>query len=188
MEKNRMLEELNKADEAGKELIDASTSTEAESSGTAENNDAGKVEEITANASFAAVKASLAEEKSYKARVEELLKWQNELADEQAKLESYRTDIFRQMGELEQKKKTAISEQQAALQEERLKFEVDMAAARAKKDAEILAMIESEWSKFEKEKEVQIIELKKELESMRSQTQKEMDALQADSSSKTRSN
>lgn len=179
MEKNRMLEELNKADEAGKELIDASTSTEAESSGMAENNDAGKVEEITANASFAAVKASLAEEKSYKARVEELLKWQNELADEQAKLESYRTDIFRQMGELEQKKKTAISEQQAALQEERLKFEVDMAAARAKKDAEILAMIESEWSKFEKEKEVQIIELKKELESMRSQTQKEMDALRS---------
>lgn len=110
---------------------------------------------------------------------EELLKWQAKLADEQAELESSRTTIFRQMGELEQKKKTAISEQQAALQEERQKFEADMAAARAKKDAEILAMIESEWSKFEKEKEAQIITLKKELESMRAQTQKEMDALRS---------
>ena len=84
------------------------------------------------------------EEKSYKARVEELLKWQNKLADEQAKLEAYRASIFQQMGELEQKKKTAHSELQAELQAERQKFEADLAATKAKKDAETLSMIESE--------------------------------------------
>lgn len=119
------------------------------------------------------------EEKSYKDRVEELLKWQNKLADEQAKLEAYRTSIFQQMGELEQKKKTAHSELQAELQAERQKFEADLAATKAKKDAETLSMIESEWSKFEKEKEAQIVALKKELEAMRTQTQKEMGELRA---------
>ena len=120
-----------------------------------------------------------AEEKSYKARVEELLKWQRKLADEQAKLETYRTSVFQMAGELEQKKKTAISEQQAELQEERQKFEADLAAKKAKKDAETLAMIESEWSKFEKEKAAQIVALKKELEGMRTQTQKEMEDLRS---------
>lgn len=119
------------------------------------------------------------EEKSYKARVEELLKWQNKLADEQAKFEAYRTSIFQQMGELEQKKKTVHSELQAELQAERQKFEADLAATKAKKDAETLLMIESEWSKFEKEKEAQIVALKKELEAMRTQTQKEMGELRA---------
>lgn len=122
---------------------------------------------------------ALIAEKSYKARVEELLKWQNKLADEQAKLEAYRTSIFQQMGELEQKKKTAHSELQAVLQAERQKFEADLAATKAKKDAETLSMIESEWSKFEKEKEAQIVALKKELEAMRTQTQKEMGELRA---------
>lgn len=129
----------------------------------------------SANATFdekTAGKAS--EEKSYKARVEELLKWQNKLADEQAKLEAYRTSIFQQMGELEQKKKTAHSELQAELQAERQKFEADLAATKAKKDAETLSMIESEWSKFEKEKKEQIVALKKDLEAMRAQAQKEM--------------
>lgn len=120
-----------------------------------------------------------AEEESYKARVTELLKWQSKLADEQEKLETYRTSVFQQMGELEQKKKTALLEQQAALQEERQKFEADLAATKAKKDAETLAMIESEWSKFEKEKEAQIVALKKELEGMRTQTKKEMDSLRS---------
>lgn len=117
------------------------------------------------------------EEKSYKARVEELLKWQNKLADEQAKLEAYRTSIFQQMGELEKKKKTVHSELQAELLAERQKFEADLAATKAKKDAETLSMIESEWSKFEKEKKAQIVALKKELEAMRTQTQKEMGEL-----------
>lgn len=119
------------------------------------------------------------EEKSYKARVEELLKWQMKLADEQAKLEAYRTSTLQQMGELEQQKRTVSSEQQATLQEERQKFEADLASIRAKKDAETIAMIEGEWSKFEKEKEAQIIALKKELEGMRTQAQKEMDALRS---------
>ncbi len=119
------------------------------------------------------------EEKSYRARVEALLKWQNELAEEQSKLETYRTSVYQQLGELEQKKKTALSEQQAELQKERQKFEADLAATKAKKDAETLAMIESEWSKFEKEKEAQIVALKKELEGMRTQTQNEMDSLRS---------
>lgn len=120
------------------------------------------------------------EEKSYKARVEELLKWQNKLADEQAKLEAYRISIFQQMGELEQKKKTAHSELQAKLQAERQKFEADLAETKAKKDAETLLMIESKWSDFEKEKEAQIIALKKKLEAMRMQTQKEIEREQAE--------
>ena len=135
--------------------------------------------EDSAKASEAKKTGNTVEEKSYKARVEELLKWQNKLADEQAKLEAYRTSVFQQMGELEQKKKTALSEQQAELQAERQKFEADLAATKAKKDAETLSMIESEWSKFEKEKEAQIVALKKELEGMRTQTQKEMETLRA---------
>lgn len=123
------------------------------------------------------VQSASVEEKNYKARVEELRKWQNKLADEQAKLEAYRTSIFQQMGELEKKKKTALSEQQAEFQEERQKFEADLAATKARKDAETLSMIESEWSKFEKEKEKQIVDLKKQLEIMRTQTQKEMESL-----------
>ena len=90
--------------------------------------------------------SDVVEEKSYKARVDQLLKWQNKLAEEQAKLEAYRISIFQQMGELQQKKKTAFSEQQAELQAERLKFEADLAATKAEKDAEILSMIEREWS------------------------------------------
>lgn len=131
------------------------------------------------NISNAKTTSNFVEEKSYKARVEELFKWQSKLADEQAKLEAYRTFVSQQMGELEQKKKTALSEQQAVLQEERQKFEADLAAKKAKKDAETLTMIESEWSKFEKEKEAQIVALKKELEAMRTQTQKEMDDLRS---------
>lgn len=164
---------------------------EVEHSVSAENSENTVVETPTAdaivsepvegmNADSETKKASdSAAEKSYKARVEELLKWQNRLAEEQAKLEATRTAVLQQMGELEQKKKTALSEQQAALQEERQKFEADLAATRAKKDAETLAMIESEWSKFEKEKEAQIVALKKELEGMRTQTQKEMDSLRS---------
>lgn len=135
--------------------------------------------EDSAKASEAKKTGNTVEEKSYKARIEELLKWQNKLADEQAKLEAYRTSVFQQMGELEQKKKIALSEQQAELQAERQKFEADLAATKAKKDAETLSMIESEWSKFEKEKEAQIVALKKELEGMRTQTQKEMETLRA---------
>ncbi len=135
--------------------------------------------EDSAKASEAKKTGNTVEEKSYKARVEELLKWQNKLADEQAKLEAYRTSVFQQMGELEQKKKTALSEQHAELQAERQKFEADLAATKAKKDAETLSMIEREWSKFEKEKEAQIVALKKELEGMRTQTQKEMETLRA---------
>ena len=135
--------------------------------------------EYSAKASEAKKTGNTVEEKSYKARIEELLKWQNKLADEQAKLEAYRTSVFQQMGELEQKKKIALSEQQAELQAERQKFEADLAATKAKKDAETLSMIESEWSKFEKEKEAQIVALKKELEGMRTQTQKEMETLRA---------
>ena len=108
------------------------------------------------------------EEKSYNARVEELLKWQSKLADEQEKLEAHRISVLQQMGELEQKKKTALSEQQAALQEERQRFEADLAATKAKKDVEVLGMIEREWSKFEKEKEAQIVVLKKEIQTMKS--------------------
>lgn len=135
--------------------------------------------EDSAKASEAKKTGNTVEEKSYKARIEELLKWQNKLADEQAKLEAYRTSVFQQMGELEQKKKIALSEQQAELQAERQKFEADLAATKAKKDAETLSMIESEWSKFEKEKEAQIVALKKELEGMRTQMQKEMETLRA---------
>lgn len=152
-------------------IVDAEIQTEPSANANAVDSD---------NDTFDAIKAgNTVEEKIYKARVEELLKWQNKLADEQAKLEAYRTSIFQQMGELEQKKKTALSELQAELQAERLKFEADLAETKAKKDAETLSMIESEWSKFAKEKEAQIIALKKELESMRAQTQKEMEALRA---------
>ncbi len=120
-----------------------------------------------------------AEKKSYQACAKELLEWQAKLIDEQAKLERYRSNLLRQEGELERQKKTAVHEQQVILQEERQRFEADLAAARAKKDAETIAMIESEWSKFEKEKETRIVELKKELEAMRTQTQKEMDTLRS---------
>lgn len=115
------------------------------------------------------------EEKSYNARVEELLKWQSKLADEQEKLEAHRISVLQQMGELEQKKKTALSEQQAALQEERQRFEADLAATKAKKDVEVLGMIEREWSKFEKEKEAQIVVLKKEIQTMKSDARKKIE-------------
>ena len=91
---------------------------------------------------------NVVEEKSYQARVRELLKWQNKLADEQVKIEANRVSILQQMGELEQKKKIAFSKQQVEIQEERQKFEADLAATKAEKDAEILSMIENEWNKF----------------------------------------
>ncbi|QFJ55282.1 hypothetical protein [Pseudobutyrivibrio xylanivorans] len=163
MDEKKIIEESTESKEITDTPVDLNASTET-SAMTDENglNDGG-----------------VTEEKSYKARVEELLKWQMKLADEQAKLEAYRTSTFQQMGELEQQKRIASSEQQAALQEERQKFEADLASIRAKKDAETIAMIAGEWSKFEKEKEAQIIALKKELEGMRTQTQKEMDALRS---------
>ena len=151
--------------------VDAGTQTEASDTVNAADSANDTSDEKTAGKDI--------EEKSYKARVEELLKWQNKLADEQAKLEAYRIFIVQQRGELEKKKKTAHSELQAELQAERQKFEADLAATKAKKDAETLSMIESEWSKFEKEKEAQIVALKKELEAMRTQTQKEMGELRA---------
>ena len=170
------------------EITESETTPDSPVAEQSENVDAGAqaVASDTVNAADSAnatsdeiVADKAIEEKSYKARVEEMLKWQNKLADEQAKLEAYRTSIFQQMGELEQKKKNAHSELQAELQVERQKLEADMAATKAKKDAETLSMIGSEWSKFEREKEAQIVALKKELEEMRTQTQKEMEALRA---------
>lgn len=123
---------------------------------------------------------NVVEEKSYQARVRELLKWQNKLADEQVKIEANRVSILQQMGELEQKKKIAFSKQQVEIQEERQKFEADLAATKAEKDAEILSMIENEWNKFEKKKENQIVALKKLLETMRSQAASEIQTMKSD--------
>ena len=123
---------------------------------------------------------NVVEEKSYQARVRELLKWQNKLADEQVKIEANRVSILQQMGELEQKKKIAFSKQQVEIQEERQKFEADLAATKAEKDAEILSMIENVWNKFEKKKENQIVALKKLLETMRSQAASEIQTMKSD--------
>lgn len=173
-----------------KKIIDESTETEvslgtpseeqmavAEKSTNPEHSDSTTENNSDNNSLDAKVVDNPASEKIYKAQVEALLKWQNKLAEEQAKLEERKTSILQQQGELEQKKKTALSEQQAELQAERQKFEASLAEARSKKEAETLAMIESEWNKFDKEKESQIVALKKELEEMRTKTQKELESL-----------
>ncbi|MFV0364729.1 MAG: hypothetical protein ACK5LL_16795 [Suipraeoptans sp.] len=120
-----------------------------------------------------------AKDKSYKEQVTELIKWQARLTDEQGRLESFKTSIIQQIAEIKKQKALAVHEQQKQLQEEKKKFDAGLAAIRAKKDAEIISMIESEWAKFEKEKAAQITALNKELAVIRSKADKEMADIRA---------
>lgn len=115
------------------------------------------------------------QEKSYKEQCAELMKWQARLTDEQRRLDSYKTKIIQQTAELEKQKALAAHEQQIMLQEERKKFDADIAAAKAKKDAEVISMIETEWSNFEKEKADRISALNKEIADIRSNSDKELE-------------
>ena len=117
---------------------------------------------------------SEANDKSYKEQISELMRWQAQLADEQGQLESLKTSIIQQAAELEKQKALAIHEQQELLQEEKKRFNAELVAVRAKKDAEIISMIETEWAKFEKDKAAQMTALNKELAEIRSKADKEL--------------
>ena len=105
MDEKKIIEEITES----KITLDASVAEQSvsiEKSTQADSSDAANATSSEDNVSDVKQTGNIVEEKSYKARVEELLKWQNRLADEQSKLEAYRTSIiFQQMGELEQKKK-----------------------------------------------------------------------------------
>ena len=166
-DKNSVLEESSSESEATENKVDDIQTIE-------------EVDETKAEESVDVTSAkSEAKEKGYKEQVTELLKWQNQLTEERAKIEKLRTSVIQQTSELERKKSLAEHEHQVQLQEERKKFDAELAAIRAKKDAEIIAMIESEWAKFEKEKAIQITALNKELAEIRSNADAEFAAIRA---------